>query len=116
MACFLSILIVKDEVWVGTEKEGIYKIQNDSVTYFNSTNSDFNAEGALCLEEDKRLCMMSEMLIACIKNPAGVNNISDNDEWFDQFYSANGAFMSAGNCYSVNTIWTQYEKSSRCCK
>ncbi|MDH5366857.1 MAG: ATP-binding protein [Cyclobacteriaceae bacterium] len=50
----LSILIVKDEIWVGTEKDGIYKIHNDNITYYNSKNSDFISNGALSLEEDKR--------------------------------------------------------------
>lgn len=49
----LSIIIVKDEIWVGTEKDGIYKVHNDNITYFNSQNSDFNADGALCIAEDK---------------------------------------------------------------
>ena len=101
----LSILIVKDEVWVGTEKEGIYKIKNDSVTYFNSKNSDFSADGALCLEEDKT----GNLLIGTDGKGLFVYN-HERDEFYQISKSENPNSLKADAIRAVfvdtkNNIW-----------
>lgn len=52
----LDIAVLKNEVWVATTKGGLMKfsLNNwENTTYFNKTNSDFKADGALSLAEDK---------------------------------------------------------------
>lgn len=52
----MDLTIAKDNIWAATNKEGLIKISKqdfNSVDYINSSNSEFNSAGALCLDVDQ---------------------------------------------------------------